>query len=210
MLERPRKSAYRLPWHKAAGPCEGAWRKDDSCTEESVMKATTTRNTTVKLTRAAGHAVRVTCAAGLFLAAWAPDALAQSTSKTKNANTAFTTTIASPCTGEAVDITGQEHLQSQSQENGRMTRFTFKLHQSGKGVAKVSFAQYQYQNMSQNTFQSTTSTFYVRMTFNEHLIRNGPRPPVSDDFFARKRLLIRMTNGQPEPRVESFEAAECK
>ena len=38
-----------------------------------------------------------TCAAGLFLAAWAPDALARTTSKTKTVNKDFTTTVQSPC-----------------------------------------------------------------------------------------------------------------
>ena len=64
-----------------------------------------------------------TCAAGLFLVAWAPDALAQTTSKTKTVNKDFTTTVQSPCPtpsqGEAVDINGTDSVQTrQIQQSG--------------------------------------------------------------------------------------------
>jgi len=152
-----------------------------------------------------------TCAAGLFLAAWAPDALAQTTSKSKTKNAAFTTTVTSPCTGEQVNIDGKEDLQTQTQQNGNLTKFTFKDHQSGKGVGQVSAAQYQYLNMSGNASVSSTScTFYLRVTSNQHLVRQGNRPPRPDDFFAQSRLLITMTNCEAEAKVESFDAADCK
>src|SRR5439155_24548627 len=102
------------------------------------------------------------CAAWLFHAAWAPDALAQSTSKTKTKNTAFTTTVTSPCTNETVNIDGKEDVQTQTQQEGSRTRIMFKLHENGKGVGQSSLAQYQYLNMAQNTsVSSTTCTFYV-------------------------------------------------
>jgi hypothetical protein len=152
-----------------------------------------------------------TCAAGLFLAAWAPDALAQSTSKTKTKNKDFTTTVTSPCTGEQVNIDGKETVQTQNQQNGNITKFTFKQNQSGKGVAQTSLAQYQYLNMSGNTSVSSTScTFYLRITSKQHLVRQGNKPPRPDDFFAQSRLLITMTNCEAEPKVESFDAADCK
>jgi hypothetical protein len=152
-----------------------------------------------------------TCAAGLFLTALAPNALAQSTSKTKTKDNAFTTTVQSPCTGETVNIDGQEDVQTQTQQNGNLTKITFKDHQSGKGVGQASLAQYQYLNVSGNTSVSSTScTFYVRMTSKQHLIRQGNKPPKPDDFFAQSRLLIRVTNCEADPTVESFDAAECK
>jgi len=151
------------------------------------------------------------CAAALLLAASTPDALAQSTSKTKTKDKNFTATVTSPCTGENVNIDGKETVQTQNQQNGNITKFTFKEHQTGKGVAQTSLAQYQYLNMSGNTSVSSTScTFYVRITSKQHLIRQGNRPPKSDDFFTTSRLLIRLTNCEAEPTVESFDAAECK
>jgi len=82
-----------------------------------------------------------TCAAGLFLAAGTLDALAQSTSKTKTKNAAFSTTVTSPCTAETVNINGKEDVQTQTQQNGNITRFTFKEHQTRKSVAQPSLAQ---------------------------------------------------------------------
>src|SRR5206468_2563222 len=115
------------------------------------------------------------------------------------------------CTNETVNIDGKEDVQTQTQQEGSRTRITFKLHENGKGVGQSSLAQYQYLNMAQNTsVSSTTCTFYVRFTSKEHLIRQGNRPPTPDDFFAKSRLLIRMTNCEAEPTVESFDAAVCK
>ena len=159
-----------------------------------------------------------TCAAGLFLAAWAPDALAQTTSKTKTVNKDFTTTVQSPCPtqsqGEAVDINGTDSVQTQQiQQSGNITKFSFAEHKSGQGVGQVSANQYRFEDMSQNatSVSSTTCQFYIRITTTTHLIRQGSKPPVPDDFFARSRLLIVMTKDcQTTLTLESFDAAECK
>lgn len=175
------------------------------------MKATTTQTTKVRLIRTAGRVVlgSLVCAASVM---GAPDALAQSTSKSRTMTKDFTASPKSPCTNEDVNVEGRQVVQSQSQQNGSMTRFTFKVHQSGKGVGAVTMAQYQYQEMAaQNTtINSTAANFYFRQTFRTHLIRNGPQPLIPDDFFARGVLLIRVTNGQAEPTIESFAADECK
>jgi len=153
-----------------------------------------------------------TCAAGLFLPAWAPDALAQSTSKSRTVDKNFTASPTSSCTGEVVSVEGTQTIQTRIQPVGSNTRFTFKDHQYGKGVGQVSLAPYKFDAISQDmSVESSTCQFYVRKTSNEHLIRQGQRPPRSDDFFARSRFLLKMTTDcQTQLTFESFEAAECK
>jgi hypothetical protein len=153
-----------------------------------------------------------TCLAGLFLAAWAPDAFAQTASKSKTTNKDFTTSPTSPCTGERVDVQGTQTVQTQVQPQGANTRFTFKDHQHGKGVGATSQASYQYEDIAQDTsVVSSTCAFYIRKTSNEHLVRKGNRPPVPDDFFARSRFLLNQTNDcQTVLTIEAFDVAACK
>jgi hypothetical protein len=162
--------------------------------------------------RAAGRVMflgSLVCAASVMCA---PDALAQTAMKSKSMNKDYTVTVQSPCTNEGVNIDGKQFVQSQSQQNGSTTRTTFKVNTSGKGVGQVSTAQYQYQDMAaqNSTIDSTSPNFYFRQTFRTHLIRNGAQPPIPDDWFARSVLLIRVTNGQVDPTVESFNADGCK
>jgi hypothetical protein len=157
-----------------------------------------------------------TCLAGLFLAAWAPDALAHdtSTTKTKTVDKNFTVSPTSSCTGEIVNVEGTSVVQTETRVNGNRKKETFKIDQRGKGVGQVSSKQYRYLDIAQNTSVESTSTmctFYVRITSRAHLIRQGNRPQINDDFFARSRLLIRKTTDcQTELTVESFDVAECK
>ena len=152
------------------------------------------------------------CAAGLFLAAWAPDALAQTASKTKTVNKDFMVSPNNPCTGEVVNVAGTQTVQTQVQPKGANTRTTLKDHQHGKGVGQVSNAAYKFEDMSQDTtVESSTCAFYIRKTSTEHLIRQGDKPPTPDDFFARSRFLMQMTNDcQVVLTLESFDAAACK
>jgi hypothetical protein len=154
-----------------------------------------------------------TCAAGLFLAAWAPNAYAQKTSKTRDVNKEFQTTLDSPCTHETVDIEGRQVTQTKTQQNGNLTKFTFKVETNGKGLGRpVPQKEYRYLQMAQDiSVSSSTCTFYVRNTSREHLIRQGNRPQIADDFFAKSRFLLKMTKDcQTELTVESFDAAECR
>jgi hypothetical protein len=135
-----------------------------------------------------------------------PQASAQSTNRTETSRTAIDFRI-QKCTSEMAHIEGQETAQSQTVANGNLFRVRSKFHQQGKGTGEVTGLQYQYYSMDQNEFRSSSRTFYVRIVFREHLIRQGSTP--LDDWFMRKTMLINVTNGHVKFKPETVEA-ECK
>jgi hypothetical protein len=181
-----------------------------SCSIE--VSRSTVRGTAPTLRRRV--ALLATCAAALFLVGGAPDALAQTTSKTKTVDKDFTASPSSPCTGEVVDVEGTHILQMKIQQTGGNTRYTSKDEQHGKGVGEVSMALYRFEAMSQDTTvvsSSPSCAFYIRKTSTERLIRQGDRPQIADDFFAKFQFLMTMTKDcQTVLTVERFDAAECR
>lgn len=166
----------------------------------------------------------------LFAFANAPQAQAQTTTdsgpqttKTRERNNNFTTTVDDPCTGEAVVINGRDDSEIEIQDTPGDFRTRFRDHQwgTGQGFTKDAFgqplnatgAEYQYQSMTDTRSRSNTNTFSFRNEFRQHVVRKGPPPPgiVKDNFFIRIRVRVDFVNGEPVTRVEGTSAeGECK
>ena len=155
-----------------------------------------------------------TLTAILFLAAAtvasAGSALAQTVptiSKSHEKNNDFATTRESRCTGELVAIQGKEMTHFETQDTPGMFKSKFSDHQTGTGTSAT--ARYQFQEWSENLFESTTNTFTTTMMFRHHLIREGATIPTDDEF---ERLVVefKFVGGVPVANPKDISSEECK
>jgi hypothetical protein len=122
------------------------------------------------------------CVAALATAA---PALAQmpTISKSNDKDNNFATTRQSNCPtpgGELIAIQGKEMTHFEMQDTPGMFHYKISDHQEGTGTSAT--AQYQFQEWSDNSGQSSTNTMSTLMVFRHHLIRQGTSTPADDEF----------------------------
>jgi hypothetical protein len=137
-------------------------------------------------------------------------AQAQATTKTETTttNVIFKNVTRCDANKEAVDIYATEKHYTQTQTSAGGVKITDDFDDRGTGTGQVSGAKYRYSFLSENKFRSSTNTFYIRLLFREHLIRQDSTVQ-QDDWYSLETLLINVTNGQSTFKPESIQA-DCR
>jgi hypothetical protein len=118
-------------------------------------------------------------------------------------NVDFTDTDSS-CHG-LIQVIGKMHVS----ETTSPTQYSFKIHQLGDGVGLDTGYSYQYQNWSENSFQTTATNFTSRFTLRKHIIRTGGANLAEDDLFMLETIKVHVTLGVPVIQMEQSKF-ECK
>lgn len=138
-------------------------------------------------------------------------ARAQTVTKTETTTTdvVFKNVTRCDANQEAVDIYAREkhYTQTQTSASGGV-KIADSFNDQGTGTGQVSGAKYGYSFSSDNKFRSSTSTFYIRIQFREHLIRQDATVQ-GDDWYSLETLLINVTNGNTTFKPETIQA-DCR
>jgi hypothetical protein len=105
----------------------------------------------------------------------------------------FSTNDTNPCTSESMTITGQEHTMEKNSNTPTRAVFDFSEHENGKGVADVSRVQYQYQNWTDNHFETTAKNMTSKFTMRKHMIRQG-ETTTRDDYTLFSTMTVTCVN----------------
>ena len=126
------------------------------------------------------------------------DTSSEVTKTKEKTHTQLAQQILNSCTNEMVSLDTDIFTMFQSMQKGDRFRSVFRTHEKGKGTALVSLAPYRYQAMSENRFESTSTSFETRFTSRQRLNRLGPLPAgiTLDDFFIRTRIREKVVNGE--------------
>ena len=123
-------------------------------------------------------------------------------------------TIDNPCTGETVLLDTVIRTEFESKQQGDRFRSRFRSNERGNGEALITRAQYKYDAMSENRFESDVNTFETRFESRQYLRRQGNPPPgfKKDDFFVRTRTRQKVTQGEFGEQVIEDQRSEsgCK
>jgi hypothetical protein len=122
-------------------------------------------------------------------------ARAHDTEVTRTVNKDFSTTANSPCTGEGIDIQGEQVIREtvKSSPPGKVNS-NIKIDESGKGIGQVTLDRYKFSNSTDNDFRSSTCRFTSRFETRTKIIRVDRPESRSDDFFLDQMVTVKIEN----------------